>query len=321
MAYDLLTQIAHIGMIPVLNIDKVERAIPLAKALTKGGLPLMEVMFRTDAAADSIKAIACELPDFIIGAGTVLTVDQAMRAVDSGAQFLVAPGFNPKVVEWAVDHKMPIVPGTVTPTEVEAARALGVHVLKFFPAVQQGGVPAMGLLSGPYPDVRWVPTGDMTRPLATEYLQFNKVAATGGDFMLKYDDIHADNYEKITHDVEETILDYLNFHMARFGFNTADKSSADTLVSRLSEVFHQKTSQIDGSSFSGSIFECLYKNGIGRNGDLAVGTRDATRAYYYLKRCGVEFAEDTVETFEDGRITSIYLKDDFEDFAIRLVQD
>lgn len=321
MAYDLLTQIGHIGMIPVLNIDKVERAIPLAQALAKGGLPLMEVMFRTDAAADSIKAIACEMPDFIIGAGTVLTVDQAMRAVDSGAQFLVSPGFNPKVVEWAVDHKMPIVPGTVTPTEVEAARVLGVNVLKFFPAVQQGGVPAMKLLSGPYPDVRWVPTGDMTRPLATEYLQFNKVAATGGDFMLKYDDIHSDNYEKITRDVEETILGYLNFHMARFGFSSADKSSASTLASRLGTVFHQSTDEIDGSAFAGSLFECLYKNGIGRNGDIAVGTRDATRAYYYLQRCGVEFAEDTVETFEDGRIASIYLKEDFEDFAIRLVQD
>ncbi len=321
MTSDVLTEIAHIGMIPVLTIDKKERAIPLAKALAKGGLPLMEVMFRTEAAAESVKIIAHELPDFLIGAGTVLSIEQAERAVDYGAKFLVAPGFNPKVVKWAVDHKVPIVPGTVTPTEVDAAREMGVHVLKFFPAVQQGGVPAMGLLSGPYSDVRWVPTGDLTRPLANEYLQFNKVAAAGGDFMLKYADIHSDNYAKITADTEETILGYLNFHVARFGFSSADKASASSLSDRLCAVFHQKTGEIEGSTFAGALFECLYSNAVSSRGEIAVGTRDVTRAYYYLKRCGIEFSEDTVDYFEDGRIATIYLKEKFDDFAIRLVQD
>lgn len=321
MTTQVLDEIAKIGMIPVISIDKEERAVPLAKALTKGGLPLMEVMFRTPAAAESIRRIAKEMPDFIIGAGTVLTVEQVEKAAECGAKFLVAPGFNPEVCKAAARVGLPMVPGCTSPTEIEAARVLGLHVLKFFPAVQNGGVPAMGLLAGPYPDVRFVPTGDLTRPLCKEYLAFHKVAAAGGDFMLSYDDIHSDNYEKIAQDVEDTILGYLNFHIAHVGLNAETKEQSCAMADKLGAVFKLKSSVNEKSVMSGRLFEVMHHPFYYEKGHIAVGTADATRAYYYLKRCGVEFIEDTVSRDANGRVIAAYLKQDFGGFALHLLQD
>lgn len=317
----VLKEIAEIGMIPVLNIDKLERAIPLAKALKAGGLPLMEVMFRTPVAADCIKEISANMPDFIIGAGTILSEEQAQKAIDAGAKFLVSPGFNPKVVKFAVSKNIPIVPGCVSPTEVEAALDLGVKVLKFFPAVQCGGVPAMRLLSGPYPDVTFVPTGDLDKPLAYEYLGFNKVAAAGGDFMLKYEDIHSDNYEKITSDVAETISKYLNFHIAHVGMNASSNDEAGDLASRLSKTLFKEVLPNPVSTFVGSLVEVMHKPFYHERGHVAIGTRDATRAYHFLKRNGVEFIEDTITRTPNGQIICAYIKEDFNGFALHLLQD
>lgn len=321
MTYNVLDEIAKIGMIPVISIDKVERALPLAKALQKGGLPLMEVMFRTDAAADSIKTIAKEMPDFIIGAGTVLTTEQVEKAAQCGAKFLVSPGFNSEVCKAAAKVGLPIVPGCTSPTEVEAARMLNLQVLKFFPAVENGGVSAMRLLSGPYPDVKFVPTGDLTRPLCNEYLGFNKVAAAGGDFMLSYDDIHADNYEKIANDVEETILGYLNFHIVHVGLNAESQEESCAMAEKFNAVFKLHSKVGKKSVMSGRLFEVMFKPFYYEKGHIAVGTSDATRAYYYLKRCGVEFIEDTVSRGSDGRVIAAYLKENFGGFALHLLQD
>ena len=318
---NVLEQISNIGMIPVISIDKEERALPLADALVKGWLPLMEVMFRTEAAAGSIAKIAKERPDFLIGAGTVLSIDQAKQAIDCGAKFLVAPGFNPKVVSYAISKNIPFVPGCVTPTEVEAALDLGVTTLKFFPAVENGGVPAMRLLSGPYPKVKFVPTGDLNRALSTEYLQFYKVAATGGDFMLKYEDIHNDNYEKIAHDVEETINEYLNFHIKHVGLNSESCDGAKQTADRLAKTLKLKVNEFSSSTFAGDLFEVMHKPFYYEKGHIAVGTRDATRAYHYLKRCGVEFIEESVSVDANNRIIAAYLKENFNGFALHLLQD
>ncbi len=321
MTTQILDEIAKIGMIPVLSIDKEERALPLAQALKKGGLPLMEVMFRTDAAAGSIRRISEQIPDFLVGAGTVLTDEQARHAVACGAKYIVSPGFNPEVCKAAIELNVPIVPGCTSPTEVEAARVLGLHVLKFFPAVENGGVSAMRLLSGPYPDVSFVPTGDLTRALCSEYLAFGKVAAAGGDFMLSYDDIHSDNYEKIASDVQDTILGYLNFHIAHMGMNANDKDSALSLSGRLASALHLNVCAGNKSAFAGKLFEVMYEPFYHEKGHVAIGTFDATRAYYYLKRCGVEFYEDTVSRDAAGRIIAAYMKEDFAGFALHLLQD
>lgn len=318
---NILNDIENIGMIPVISIDKKQRALPLADALSKGGLPLMEVMFRTDDAASSIAIIAQNRPEFIIGAGTITSEEQVKQAIDSGAKFLVSPGFNPKIIACANKYNIPIIPGCISPTEVEMAIDLGCYIIKFFPAVQNGGLAAMKLLSGPYPKIKFIPTGDLTKELSTEYLSFHKVAATGGDYMLSYDDLYNENYDKITSDVEQTILSYLNFHIAHVGMNEQSKERAFTLAQKLSLTLKLQTTVHSKSTFSGSLFEIMHNNFYHEKGHIAIGTKDATRAYHYLKRCNVEFFEETVSYDANSRVIAAYMKENFSGFALHLLQD
>ena len=316
-----LEKIAELGMLPVISIDKADDAVPLAKALAAGGLPFMEVMFRTEAAAESIRRIARELPDFVIGAGTVLSVKQVKTAVQAGAQFIVAPGLNPEVASYCVEQGIPMVPGCDTPTEIEMAMKLGITTLKFFPSIQLGGVETMKLLSGPYPKVRFVPTGDLDRKKAYEFLGFTKVSAAGGDFMLSYEDIHNRRFEAIRESVEDTILGYLDFHIRHVGMNCEDAKAAEALSGLLGRTFNLRQSPREKCIFAGTLFEIMKTPFKGTKGHIAIGTADAERAYHYLKHQGVAFAEDTIGRDANGRISVVYLQGEFGGFALHLLQD
>lgn len=175
------------GAIPVIKLERVEDAVPLARALLEGGLPVAEVTFRTEAAAAGIAAIRREVPQVLVGAGTVLTTSQAQEAIAAGAQFVVAPGSNSKVIDQVLAAGIPMIPGVATPTEVEAALERGLAVLKFFPAQVLGGVAMMKALSGPYPQVKFVPTGGIDESNMREYLQQKNVLAVGGSWMVRPD--------------------------------------------------------------------------------------------------------------------------------------
>ena len=183
----MLEQIRNIGIIPVIKIDKAEDALPLAQALIEGGLPCAEVTFRTDAAESSIELIARAFPDMLIGAGTVLTTEQADRAVNAGAKFVVSPGFNSKVVKHCQSLNVPIFPGCITPTEIEMALEHGLETVKFFPAEQAGGLPMIKALAAPYTKMNFIPTGGIDTSNLEKYLTFDKVIACGGSFMIKPD--------------------------------------------------------------------------------------------------------------------------------------
>ena len=146
---DIMQRFSNAGVVPVVVIEKVEDAVPTAKAMLAGGIDVMEITFRTAAARDSIAAVAAECPDMLVGAGTIITLEQCKQAVDAGAKFIVAPGYNDEVVAWCVDNEIPICPGCVTPTEIMAAMARGLKVVKFFPANVYGGLNAMKNLAGP----------------------------------------------------------------------------------------------------------------------------------------------------------------------------
>ena len=316
-----LDKIARLGMLPVISIDHAEDAVPLAQALAAGGLPCMEVMFRTEAAAESIRRVAQELPEFVIGAGTVLSVEQVKTAVTAGAQFIVAPGLNPEVVAYCVGQGIPMVPGCDTPTEIEMAMNLGITTVKFFPSIQLGGIATMKLLAGPYPKVRFVPTGDLDRTKAYEFLSFGKVSAAGGDFMLNYDDIRNRRFEAIRVSVRETILNYLHFHVQHVGMNCADAAEAEFLSSLLADTLQLTRQPHEPCIFAGELFEVMKKPHYGAKGHIAIGTADAERAYYYLKQQGVEFREDTIGRDAAGRISVVYLGAEFGGFALHLLQD
>ena len=163
----------------------------LGKALCDGGLPVAEVTFRTDAAEESIRIMASKFPDMLVGAGTVLTVEQARRAVAAGAKFIVRPGFNPKVVQYCVDNDIPVTPGIQTPTEIEMALEFGLKVVKFFPAEAAGGLKMIKALAGPYVNTYFMPTGGISLENAPEYLKYNKIWAVGGSWIAKKDEIAA----------------------------------------------------------------------------------------------------------------------------------
>jgi 2-dehydro-3-deoxyphosphogluconate aldolase/(4S)-4-hydroxy-2-oxoglutarate aldolase len=178
-------------------IDKAELAAPFGDALVTGGLPIAEITFRTPAAAEAIRILA-KRGDLLVGAGTILSTDQADQAIDAGAKFLVAPGTNPKVVEHVLKRGYPMLPGVATPTDIELAMSLGIRSLKFFPAETMGGVAALKALSGPYPDVRFLPTGGITPELLPNYLRLACVFACGGSWMAPRDILVAGRFDAIT---------------------------------------------------------------------------------------------------------------------------
>lgn len=185
MTETVFKQIKEAGIIPVIKLDRVEDAVPLARSLLEGGIPVAEVTFRTEAAAEGIVAIRKEVPQVLVGAGTVLTVQQAQKALSAGAQFVVAPGSNYKVIDTVLAAEVPMIPGVATPTEIEAAMERGLSVLKLFPAEVLGGVAMLKALAGPYPQIQFVPTGGISSANLKEYLNQKNVLAVGGSWMIK----------------------------------------------------------------------------------------------------------------------------------------
>ena len=189
--------IAKAGVLPVINVPKAELALPLAKALMDGGMTALEITLRSDCSLEAIKIIKSTYPEFIVGAGTVLTTAAVDDAIGAGADFLVSPGFDPELVDYCHERGVLMVPGCVTPTEIQLAVKRGLTVLKFFPAELSGGVAAIKLLSGPFPAVRFVPTGGITFENLASYLACNKVLACGGSFMATGEQVKNGKFDEI----------------------------------------------------------------------------------------------------------------------------
>lgn len=194
---NIFEQIHAAGILPVIALDSADQAVPLAKALAAGGIPAAEVTFRTAAGEGSIRRIAQECPEVLVGAGTVLSIEQADRAIEAGAGFIVSPGTNPAVVRHCLERGVQPIPGVVTPTEIESALGLGLEVLKFFPAEPSGGLGMIKALAAPYGQVRFIPTGGISAANAADYLRYPKVLACGGSWMVKKELVDAGKFSEI----------------------------------------------------------------------------------------------------------------------------
>ena len=186
------------GVIPVVVLDDTAQALPTANALLAGGVSVMEITFRTAAAASSIKAVSESCPEMLVGAGTVVTLEQCKQALECGAKFIVSPGFDPEVVSWCVERNIPITPGCVTPTEIMTAMKLGLNVVKFFPAGVYGGLKAMKALAAPFGGVKFIPTGGVDAKNLKEYLEAPFVHAVGGSWLCPKKEIAAGNFNAVT---------------------------------------------------------------------------------------------------------------------------
>lgn len=211
--YDIAKEIERIAIIPVIALNDAKDAEPLAEALIKADLPAAEITFRTDAAQKSIEAISKKYPEVLTGAGTVLTIDQAKAAVDAGSKFLVSPGFNPTVVDWCIDNKVPVYPGVNNPTGIEAALERGLDILKFFPAEASGGVKMVNAMAAPYGRVKFMATGGVNTGNVLSYLESPYIVACGGTWMVKSNLINEgkfDEIEKIGREAANLVAEWRN---------------------------------------------------------------------------------------------------------------
>ena len=195
---DVLTRLANSIVVPVVVLDKVEDAVPTAKAMAAGGVDTMEITFRTACAPECIKAVAENCPDVLVGAGTIVNLEQCKLAVEMGAKFIVSPGFSDEVVGWCVANGIPVAPGCVTPTEIMGALKHGLKMVKFFPANVYGGLNAMKNLSAPFGGVKFMPTGGVNTANIKEYISAPFIHAVGGSWVCPKDAIKSGDFGKIT---------------------------------------------------------------------------------------------------------------------------
>jgi len=194
--FDIKKIAAH-RLVPVIKLNDAKNASPLARALEAGGLPLAEITFRTDAAEASIRNIKRDCPGVIVGAGTVTMVEQAQKALDAGAVFVVTPGISDRVIEFCLKNDLPVFAGVCTPSEIVRVLEYGIHIVKFFPAGQYGGLSTVKALSAPFPNVMFMPTGGVSEDNVMDYLAFPKVIACGGSWMVPEKAIDAGDFGKV----------------------------------------------------------------------------------------------------------------------------
>lgn len=315
---EVLKRIADAGIVPVVVLDNAEEAVPTAKALLKGGIDVMEITFRTAAAKDSIKAVAASCPDMLVGAGTVTSLEQCREAVGCGAKFIVMPGYDDEVVAWCVENGVAVTPGCVTPTEIMMARKRGLNVLKFFPASVYGGLGALKALCGPFPDVKFIPTGGVSQQNLTDFALSPYVYAVGGSWICQKKDIKEKNFDKITELCKEARKTYLGFEVAHLGINSETPETSLNICGELGSAFDFGLKEGNSSNFASAKVEVMKTMFRGKNGHIAISTNRIGAAISELLKRGYELDMDSVK--DKKEIKSVYLKNEIGGFAIHLLQ-
>ncbi|WP_424244552.1 2-dehydro-3-deoxyphosphogluconate aldolase/(4S)-4-hydroxy-2-oxoglutarate aldolase [Elusimicrobium posterum] len=318
---EIIKEISYIGIVPVIALNDVKDAEPLAKALIDGGLPCAEVTFRTAAAEESIRIISQKFPQMLVGAGTVLTTEQVDRAIAAGAKFIVSPGLNSKIVKYCLEKNITIIPGCANPSDVEVAIELGLDVVKFFPAEAAGGLNMIKSMAAPYTNMKFMPTGGISAKNLNSYLDFNKIVACGGSWMVNNDLIKAGDFAGITKLTKEAVATMLGFQLRHVGINTESETEAQNVAGAFDNLFGFQSDNRKNGIFAGTAFEVMKFKFLGKNGHIAIMTNYADRAYYHLMKKGVKFNMETENRDEaTGQLKTIYLQDEIGGFAIHLLQ-
>lgn len=316
---NVLDQIAGIGILPVIRVDALRDALPLAAALKAGGIPALEVTVRSEAAYDAIDAIARHDADMLVGAGTILSPEMADRAQQAGAKFLVSPHFDRELVLHCRSLGLPIVPCCTTGAEIGAAYSLGLRVVKFFPAAPSGGADAIRLLAGPFPDVRFVPTGGVDFSNLASYLRLDAVAACGGSFMARAELISEGRWAEITALCRKAVAASLGFAFARVELYAADAAQAGEDARTLSALFGWPM-QETARELSVSDAVALVKTApSAARGALCVFTHSPARALVWLREQGVAVRTATIRLDGRGRPVSFCLERTIGGFDIRIL--
>ena len=317
--HKVLEEIKKTGIIPVIKIDDADKAVPLAKALLSGGINCAEVTFRTANAEEAIAKINREVPDILLGAGTVLTTEQADKAIASGAKFIVSPGFNPNVVSHCLKKGIPITPGCSNPSDMEMALEMGIETVKFFPAEQAGGLEYIKAISAPYTSLTFIPTGGINAQNIVKYMSFEKVIACGGSWMVNLDLIKNGEFDKISSLCREAVYNLLGFELIHMGINSEDEKIAHSTSNKFCDLFGFVKRETNAAIFSGTQFEIMKSMGRGSKGHIGIGTNSVFRARAFLEKQGMVFNDETARINDTGNLVFIYSKDEIGGFAIHLM--
>ncbi|MGA2763359.1 MAG: bifunctional 4-hydroxy-2-oxoglutarate aldolase/2-dehydro-3-deoxy-phosphogluconate aldolase [Spirochaetia bacterium] len=317
--HDILKKLGEIGVIPVVKIEKACDAVNLGKALLAGELPVAEITFRTAAAEEAIKNMTLELPHLLVGAGTVLNVEQVRKAVGAGARFIVAPGFNPKVVDYCIGQGIPVTPGISSPSEIEMALERGLEVLKFFPAGASGGLDFLKAIAAPYGSVQFIPTGGVDPSNLGQYLSNDRVLAVGGTWIAKEAAIGTGKFDEITRLAREAVAISLGFEFAHLGINKESPEAAAADAETFARLFSFPTKDGASSVFSASCIEIVKTRYLGDHGHIGISTLSIPRAIAYLSRKGVGIRPETNKE-KNGKLVAVYLDQEIAGFAIHLLQ-
>lgn len=320
MAFDILNKISEYGIVPLVTLDDPNDAVPLAKALVKGGIPIAEVTFRTEAGGEGIYRMAKEVPEIIVGAGTVHDVEHAKETVDKGGKFIITPGFNREVVEWCVKNNVPVCPGTVVPSDIEEAMSFGLDTLKFFPAEAYGGINTLKALYGPFSKIKFVPTGGVGLHNLQDYLSLPNVAAVGGSFVPPTPMVKAKDWEGITKLCRSIMDKVFDFTVGHVGINAETEDNANNVANALANMFDASNRDTPLSVFTGNLAEVMKVPFVGTHGHICIDTRDLPRALAMLKRKGVKFDEKSAQYDAKGKLITIYLTDEIGGFALHVRQ-
>jgi len=312
-------KVGLMGLVPVVVFEKMDDVDPTAKAMIAGGLPIMEITLRTEHGLPAIQYVSENYPEILLGAGTVLKLEQAKVAVAAGAKFIVSPGFNDEIVSWCLSNNIMVTPGCVTPTEIEHALSMGLNILKFFPANVYGGINGCKALYGPYRMIKFVPTGGVSLKNLSEFADKEYIHAIGGGWLCNGSDIKSGNFDNISKTVKASIDVLLGFEVKHVGINTAGLSEADNISSKLDQIFGFGIKNGNSSNFVGTGFEVMKGQGIGKNGHVAIATNNIDRAIYYLDQKGYKMDELTLK-MNGSKKVAIYLENTVGGFGIHLLQ-
>ena len=316
---ELVSELSNIGIVPVIKLDKVENAEKLAKALRDGGINCAEVTFRAKGADEVIRRMVKAYPDMLVGAGTVLTCEQADAAYKAGAKFCVAPGLNPKVVKHCLDKGEAFAPGVSSASEVEQAIELGLDFVKFFPAEQAGGLGYVKAISAPYSSMRFMPTGGVTEDNLNTYLAFNKIVCCGGSWIVPSNLLAAEDWAGITKLCRTAVDKMLGFTMVHVGLNCANPEEAEAVADEFDAAFGFEKKVGNSSVFASTYMEMMKKPFHGKNGHIAVATNSVSRALYHLEKRGFKVKEGSQKFNAEGVMNVAYLDHEFGGFAVHLV--
>ena len=313
----ILEKISRIGIVPVIKIDRIEDAEPLARALCEGGLPVAEVTFRTEHARQAMQIINEKFPEMILGAGTVLTTKQVDDAIEAGAKFIVSPGLNPEIVRYCQSKNIMILPGCANASDIEAALSFGLTTVKFFPAEPLGGLKMIKALAAPYVNVNFMPTGGIKENNICEYLAYDRIGACGGTWMIDSKLIANGEFDKIKELTQNAVKTMLGLKLDHVGIN-ATPSTSEGIANEMAGLLQCDVRATSKSFFAGETVEVMNENGRGTHGHICYTVNSVDRAVRYFEARGYKFVEETKQFDARGHLKFAYFEGEIGGFAIHL---